>query len=115
MGRGLVVALGLACGGAGVPTSLPPSGDEALVVDRLEGEWAVVQSLSGERATVLPRALFPPGTREGSVLWAGQLRPEAERQLREQVSKLRQRLLGQPAAPPRDGTEALTTGGERWR
>lgn len=81
------------------------SGDRRLVVDRFEGDVAVVELDDGATAD-LPRWILPPDAREGSVLLlragAGAVHialdaeatRDASRAAREQLDRLRERDPG---------------------
>jgi len=63
------------------------------VIDRFEGDYAVVLFGDEEIRADVPRALLPPGAREGSWLKVSfELDPEGEAEQRERISKLLDKL-----------------------
>lgn len=60
------------------------------MVDRFEGEWAVVQ-VDGGSPVDLPVSILPEGTREGDVVVL-RLDPEAGRAARAEAAALLERL-----------------------
>ena len=62
------------------------------MVDRFEGEWAVVQ-VDGGSSVDLPVSVLPEGTREGDVLVL-RVDPEATRAARDEARALLDRLRG---------------------
>jgi len=64
-----------------------------VVVDRIEGKYAVLLFGEKEIKVDMPLELLPEGTREGSILQANfELDLNAEQQQREKVSKLLEKL-----------------------
>lgn len=64
-----------------------------VVVDRIEGKYAVLLFGEKEIKVDMPLELLPEGTREGSILNANfELDLNAEQQQREKVSKLLEKL-----------------------
>ena len=64
-----------------------------VVVDRIEGKYAVLLFGEKEIKVDIPLELLPEGTREGSILNARfELDLNAEQQQREKVSKLLEKL-----------------------
>lgn len=92
------------------PAAAPPdcAAPDRAVVDRLEGERAVLVAAGGRVTRVLPRSLLPEGLAEGDVLVGGRVRADCREALTRQVAAARP----PPArrAPPATG--ALTAAGE---
>ena len=64
-----------------------------VVVDRIEGKYAVLLFGEKEIKVDIPLELLPEGTKEGSILNARfELDLNAEQQQREKVSKLLEKL-----------------------
>ena len=64
-----------------------------VVVDRIEGKYAVLLYGEKEIKVDMPLELLPEGTREGSILQGNfELDLNAEQQQREKVSKLLEKL-----------------------
>ena len=63
------------------------------VVDRFEGEYAILMVGDPEEPIDFPKKLLPKGTKEGSWLWLGfELDPEGEAKQREKMKNLMDKL-----------------------
>jgi Protein of unknown function (DUF3006) len=63
------------------------------VVERIEGNKAVLEPLSGGESFIVPVDLLPEGAREGSVVNASfQLDPETETARRERIRELQKKM-----------------------
>lgn len=73
-----------------------PKGGKATlkaVIDRFEGEYAVVLFGDEEIQVDVPRKLLPKGAKEGSWMNVNfELNPEGEQKQREKISKLLDKL-----------------------
>lgn len=66
------------------------------VVDRIEGDYAVLLCGDREIKVNLPRELLPPGAGEGSILRISlELDEKGTREQRERISRLLDKLKGQ--------------------
>lgn len=64
------------------------------VVDRFEGEYAILMVGDPEEPVDFPKKLLPKGTKEGSWLWLDfELDPEGEQNQKEKMQKLMDKLV----------------------
>ena len=64
------------------------------VVDRFEGEYAILMVGDPEESVDFPKKLLPKGTKEGSWLWLDfELDPEGEEKQREKMKNLMDKLV----------------------
>ncbi len=65
-----------------------------VVVDRFEGEYAILMIGDPEEPVDFPQKLLPKGTKEGSWLWLDfELDPKGEAKQREKMKKLMDKLV----------------------
>lgn len=63
------------------------------VIDRFEGEYAVILVEAGEVELNMPRKLLPKGTREGSwLILELQLDPQEEKKQQEKIAGMLEKL-----------------------